>query len=52
MNILTQAGITSIDELAKLTKSELMDMQGFGEKSYLEVREQLANMGLLPSDWE
>tara|TARA_B110000263_G_C15306858_1_gene510888 strand:+ start:2464 stop:3411 length:948 start_codon:yes stop_codon:yes gene_type:complete len=51
-NILLQAGVTKINDLTGLSKVELMAIQSFGEKSYLEVREQLRNINLLPSDWE
>ena len=51
-NILLQAGVTEINDLIGLSKVELMAIQSFGEKSYLEVREQLRNINLLPSDWE
>ena len=51
-NILLQAGVTEINDLIALSKVELMAIQSFGEKSYLEVREQLQNIKLLPSDWE
>ena len=51
-NILLQAGVTEINDLITLSKVELMAIQSFGEKSYLEVREQLQNIKLLPSDWE
>ena len=51
-NILLQAGLTEINDLIGLSKVELMAIQSFGEKSYLEVREQLRNINLLPSDWE
>ena len=51
-NILLQAGVTEINDLTGLSKVELMAIQSFGEKSYLEVREQLRNINLLPSDWE
>ena len=51
-NILLQAGVTQISDLIGLSKVELMAIQSFGEKSYLEVREQLQNIKLLPSDWE
>ena len=51
-NILLQAGVTQISDLIGLSKVELMAIRSFGEKSYLEVREQLQNIKLLPSDWE
>ncbi len=51
-NILLRAGVTEINDLISLSKVELMAIQSFGEKSYLDVREQLQNIKLLPSDWE
>ena len=51
-NILLQAGVIQISDLIGLSKVELMAIRSFGEKSYLEVREQLQNIKLLPSDWE
>jgi len=51
-NILLKAGVTEINDLISLSKVELMAIQSFGEKSYLDVREQLQNIKLLPSDWE
>ena|GEM_PF-159085 len=51
-NILLKASVTEINDLITLSKVELMAIQSFGEKSYLEVREQLQNIKLLPSDWE
>ena len=51
-NLLIQAEITEMDDLTHLSKSELLNISGFGEKSYLEVREKLENLNILPSDWE
>ena len=51
-NILLRAGVTEINDLISLSKVELMAIQSFGEKSYLDVQEQLQNIKLLPSDWE
>jgi hypothetical protein len=51
-NILLQAGVTEIKDLIGLSKVELMAIQSFGEKSFLEVQQQLQNIKLLPSDWE
>ena len=51
-NILLKAGVTEINDLISLSKVELMAIQSFGEKSYLDVREQLQNINLLPSDWK
>jgi DNA-directed RNA polymerase alpha subunit len=51
-NILLQAGVTEIKDLISLSKVELMAIQSFGEKSFLEVQQQLQNIKLLPSDWE
>lgn len=51
-NLLIQAEITDINDLTNLSKSELLNISGFGEKSYLEVREKLENLDILPSDWD
>jgi len=51
-NLLSQAEITEMDDLINLSKSELLNISGFGEKSYLEVREKLENLNILPTDWE
>ena len=51
-NLLIQAEITDINDLTNLSKSELLNISGFGEKSYLEVREKLENLNILPSDWD
>ena len=51
-NLLIQAEITDMNDLTNLSKSELLDISGFGEKSYLEVREKLENLDILPSDWD
>lgn len=51
-NLLIQAEITDMNDLTNLSKSELLDISGFGEKSYLEVREKLENLNILPSDWD
>jgi hypothetical protein len=51
-NLLIQAEITEMDDLTSLSKSELLNIPGFGEKSYLEVREKLESLNILPSDWE
>ena len=50
-NLLIQAEITDMNDLTNLSKSELLNISGFGEKSYLEVREKLENLDILPSDW-
>ena len=41
-----------MNDLTNLSKSELLNISGFGEKSYLEVREKLENLDILPSDWD
>ena len=51
-NLLIQAEITDMNDLTNLSKSELLNISGFGEKSYLEVREKLENLNILPSDWD
>jgi len=51
-NLLIQAEITEMDDLTNLSKSELLDIPGFCEKSYLEVREKLESLNILPSDWQ
>ena len=51
-NLLIQAEITDMNDLTTLSRSELLNISGFGEKSYLEVREKLENLNILPSDWD
>ena len=51
-NLLIQAEITDMNDLTNLSRSELLNISGFGEKSYLEVREKLENLKILPSDWD
>lgn len=51
-NLLIQAEITDMNDLTTLSRSELLNISGFGEKSYLEVREKLENLDILPSDWD
>ncbi|MDC0035328.1 hypothetical protein OAJ44_03065 [Chloroflexi bacterium] len=51
-NILLQAGIAEVTDLINLSKTELMAIQSFGEKSYQEVCKQLETVNLLPSDWD
>jgi len=51
-NLLIQAEITDMNDLTNLSKTELLNISGFGEKSYLEVREKLENLDILPSDWD
>ena len=51
-NLLIQADITDMNDLTNLSRSELLNISGFGEKSYLEVREKLENLDILPSDWD
>ena len=51
-NLLIQADITDMNDLTNLSRSELLNISGFGEKSYLEVREKLENLNILPSDWD
>ena len=51
-NLLIQAEITDMNDLTNLSRSELLNISGFGEKSYLEVREKLENLDILPSDWD
>ena len=43
-NILLRAGVTEINDLISLSKVELMAIQSFGEKSFLEVQQQLQNI--------
>ncbi len=46
-NALRRGGITTTGALLEKSKDELLGLKNFGEKSWNEVQEQLAKMGLL-----
>ena len=47
-NVLREARITTIGQLADKTDSDLLKYQGFGRKCLREVRDILNEMGLFP----
>ncbi len=47
LNILKQAGVTTVGQVLQMSKAELLDTKGFGEKSYGEVHGRLSDLMLL-----
>ena len=48
-NILIKATITKIGQVLEITKADLLQIKGFGEKSYAELHERLQALKLLPA---
>jgi DNA-directed RNA polymerase subunit alpha len=46
LNCLKREGIHTLGELLECTEEDLMDIRNFGEKSVVEVKEKLVDMGL------
>lgn len=46
-NCLQKMGIQSLGDLTKVTESELLGSKNFGETSLVEIREMMANKGLM-----
>ncbi len=47
LNTLKNVGVTTISEVVAMPKPDLMRINGFGEKSYTELRERLIALGLV-----
>ena len=45
-NCLTRAGISSVEELVKMTEEEMMKVRNLGRKSLEEVQQKLEELGL------
>ena len=47
LNVLKQAEIATVGQVLEIEKAELLQIKGFGEKSYIELQDQLSAMDLL-----
>ena len=45
LNILLAADLMNLDDIIKMSKKELLDIRGFGEKSYIELCDKLKDAG-------
>ena len=52
LNTLKNVGVTTISEVVAMPKPDLMRINGFGEKSYTELRERLIALGLMEAPEE
>ena len=52
LNTLKNVGVTTISEVVAMPKPDLMRINGFGEKSYTELRERLIALGLVEAPEE
>ena len=52
LNTLKNVGVTTISEVVAMPKPDLMRINGFGEKSYTELRERLVALGLVEAPEE
>ena len=52
LNTLKNVGVTTISEVVAMPKPDLMRINGFGEKSYTELRERLIALGLMEAPGE
>ena len=52
LNTLKNVGVTTISEVVAMPKPDLMRINGFGEKSYTELRERLIALGLVEAPGE
>ena len=50
LNILLNAELGNLDDLMKMSKKELLDIKGFGDKSYIELCERLNISGIKDSE--
>ena len=46
LNLLKQAGIEKVAPLIAMTEEDILELPGVGEKSYLQVRDRLKELGL------
>ncbi|HXG42737.1 MAG TPA: DNA-directed RNA polymerase subunit alpha [Dehalococcoidia bacterium] len=47
-NCLRRSGITTVGQVLERTEEELLSLRNFGRKSYEELRQRLAELGILP----
>jgi len=47
-NCLRRSGITTVGQVLERTEEELLSLRNFGRKSYEELRQKLAELGILP----
>ncbi|GBD14046.1 DNA-directed RNA polymerase subunit alpha [bacterium HR24] len=47
-NCLRRSGITTVGQVLERTEEELLALRNFGRKSYEELRQKLAELGILP----
>ena len=52
LNCLKRAGINRVGEVLEMSKSDLLRIRNFGEKSYTELFDRLREMKLLPADMD
>jgi len=48
-NALRRTGIATVGQLLELTEEEILSLRNFGPKSYEELRQRLAELGILPA---
>ena len=46
LNVLLNSGLTTLDDLMNKSKKDLLEIKGFGEKSYLELCDKLKDVGI------
>ncbi len=52
LNSLKRAGVNVVGEVLERTKTELLEIRNFGEKSYSELMESMISRDLLPQEME
>ena len=50
LNRLVGAGMVNVGDILEKSKSELLEIKNFGERSYIELQEKLEEHGFLPGD--
>ena len=50
-NCLRNAGVRTTKDLISLKRSELLKMKNLGRKTFLEIKDSLAELGIKPPQW-
>jgi len=49
-NVLRRGGLVTVGQVLKKTEEELLSLRNFRRRDYLELREKLDELGILPNE--
>ena len=49
-NVLRRGGLVTVGQVLKKTEEELLALRNFRRRDYLELREKLDELGILPNE--